>query len=123
MALKDVKKYYYNVQAQLIAAKEDLEEFSAALQDGYITEDRLIPVLNDVENLQINYDRLSYIMYLFELPRKTKKQKKFKQANGAIEGLLETKNATESAVLDENKSMLDSIRKELKALKEEMADK
>lgn len=119
MALRDVKKYYYDVQGQLIAAKEDLADFNVALESGFITEDKLSAVMDELAQIQINYDRLSYIMYLFELPVNKKKNKKFRASNTDLEQYFEANNATNTAVINENTSMLTSLRAELKKLKKE----
>lgn len=120
MALKDVKKYYYDVQAQLIAAKEDLADFNEEVQKGNITEDKLTAILDELDLMQINYDRLTYIMYLFELPNRPHKKKRFKQIknNIAIENELSNRNATANDVITENYNSLKLIREEIKKLKE-----
>ena len=41
MAIKDVKQYYYSMQAQYLEMKADLQDFEEALAAGYITEEQL----------------------------------------------------------------------------------
>ena len=52
MALIDVKEYYYTMLNQYLEAKNDLKDFESALHDGYITEDRLVGVQEEVEKLK-----------------------------------------------------------------------
>lgn len=117
MALRDVKEYYYKVQAQYLEMKADLEDFNEALQAGHITEDQLAGVKNDVFQLEQNYNRLTYILFLLEQPRRKEKVKCFKKRN---EGLLNYFTDTQSSkeeVLLENESVLVHLRKELEELK------
>ena len=125
MALKDVKQYYYDMQAQLIAAKNDLADFESALADGYITEDKLEAIKDELATMQINYDRLTYIMYLFGLPNRPKKKKRYNSitSNAAVKHALEKRNATKEQVIDENYNCLALIRQEIKELKEQISKK
>lgn len=125
MALKDVKRYFYQVQSQLLEAKEDLADFETALKDGYITEDKFEAIKNELADMQINYDRLTYIMYLFNMPVKPKKQKRFKAitSNVAVEQELSARNATADQVIAENYNCLANIRQEIKALKAQIKEK
>ena len=88
MAIKDVKIYYYNMLGQYLEMKDDLKDFEQALKDGHITEDKLADVTKDVEDLQNNYARLSFIMYLLELPSRKNKKEKFKKSNLVMEKYL-----------------------------------
>jgi len=119
MSLKDVKKYYYDVQAQVIAAKEDLQDLNEAAEAGQITDDKLAAIVDEINLMQVNYDRLTYIMYLFDLPNRPKKKKRFKQitSNKAVEDELERRNSTSEQVITENTNALARIRQEIKELK------
>ncbi len=118
MALKDVKHYYYTMLNQYLEMKADLTDFEQALADGHITEDQLEAVRDEVFVLENNMDRLSYIMYLFEMPNRSKKKEGYKKATAALDQHFTARNATASAIRDENKSALDHLRAELKKLKE-----
>ena len=119
MAIKDVKVYFYNMLGQYLEMKEDLKDFDQALQDGHITEDKLEEVYKDVQDLQNNYDRLTFIMYLLELPARKTKKEKFKKSNLVMEKYFADKNADMDSVIKENESLLTHLRNELKKLKEE----
>ena len=64
MALRDVKEYYFKMLSQYLEMKADLADFEQALKDGFITEDQLQAAFEEVNKVQQNYERLSYIMYL-----------------------------------------------------------
>jgi len=117
MAIKDVKNYYYQMQAQYLEMKADLADFEQALQDGFITEDQLEAGREEVLKIENNYDRLSYIMYLLEMPNRSTKKLGYAKTNKAVLNFLTSHEATETEVILENKSALEQLRKELNKLK------
>lgn len=119
MALRDVKEYYYKVQAQYLEMKADLEDFNEALRAGHITEDQLEGVKNDVFQLEQNYNRLTYVLFLLEQPRRKEKVKAFNERNESLVNYFKTEQASEEEVLEENKSVLNHLREELNKLKEQ----
>lgn len=117
MALKDVKEYYYNMLSQYLESKEDLIDFETALKDGHITEDQLIDLKEDVGRLKENLDRVQYILFLFNLPNRKDKKKKYKINNSAlIKYFKELKVDTESINI-ENDDIIAHIRAEINKLK------
>lgn len=116
MALIDVKEYYYTMLNQYLEAKEDLKDFEKALQDGYVTEDKLEIVKEELDNLKSNLDRIQYIMYLFEQPKNKKKKKVFTTANTSLEKYFAENKLNLKAIEDENSSTLTHLRSELKKL-------
>jgi serine phosphatase RsbU (regulator of sigma subunit) len=119
MAVKDVKDYYYKMVAQYLEMKNDLADFEHALKEGFITEDQLQAAIEEVNALQVNYDRLTYIMYLLELPNRRSKHARHNKANKKVLNALKERDADIEAVVAENKSALDLFRKELKRLEKE----
>ena len=117
MAIKDIKNYYYQMQAQYLEMKEDLVDFEQALQDGFITEDQLEAAREEVIKIENNYDRLSYIMYLLEMPNRNSKKPGYTKTNKAVLNFLDSRAATEAEVMVENRSALEQLRKELNKLK------
>lgn len=116
MAVKDVKEYYYKMLAQYLEMKNDLADFEEALKNGFITEDQMQTALEEVNALQLNYDRLTYIMYLLELPNRRSKHARHNKANKKILDALKDRKADIESVSLENKSALDNFRQELKKL-------
>ena len=126
MALIDVKQYYYKMLNQYLEMKNDLADFEQAVRDGHITEDQLAIVKEDLAVVELNYNRLTYIMYLFELPKQKYKKLKFRKnkLNIAVETELASRKADIDSVIDENTSMITHLRNELKQLtKTNKADK
>ena len=118
MAVKDVKQYYYTMLNQYLEMKANLADFEQGLADGYITEDQLIAAQEEIYALESNYERLSYIMYLLEMPNRSSKKEGYNQRNKILMEHFTENNATDSQVELENRSALDKLRIELKKLKE-----
>ena len=116
MAVKDVKEYYFKLIAQKAELEADLADFEEALKNGFITEEQMQAAKDELIPYQINLDRLTYIMYLLELPNRKAKKAKFANQNKKILNELEKRNADEQSVISENKSALDAFRKEVKEL-------
>ena len=116
MAVKDVKEYYFKLQAQKAELEADIVDFEEALRNGFITEEQVQAAKDELIPYQINLDRLTYIMYLLELPARKSKKAKFAKQNKKILAELKNRKADEESVLNENKSALDSFRKEVKKL-------
>ena len=118
MAVKDVKEYYFKLIAQKAELEADLTDFEEALKNGFITEEQMQAAKDELIPYQINLDRLTYIMYLLELPNRKAKKAKYNKANKKIIEALKNRKADAESVELENKSALDNFRKELKKLKE-----
>lgn len=116
MAARDVKEYYFKLIAQKAELEADLADFEEALKNGFITEEQMQAAKNELIPYQINLDRLTYIMYLLELPNRKAKKAKFAKQNKKILDELGKRNADEQSVISENKSALDTFRKEVKEL-------
>ena len=116
MAVKDVKEYYFKLIAQKAELEADLADFEEALKNGFITEEQMQAAKDELIPYQINLDRLTYIMYLLELPNRKTKKAKFAKQNKKILNELEKRKADEQSVIAENKSALDAFRKEVKEL-------
>ena len=116
MAVKDVKEYYFKLIAQKAELEADLADFEEALKNGFITEEQMQAAKDELVPYQINLDRLTYIMYLLELPNRKTKKAKFAKQNKKILDELGKRNADEQSVISENKSALDAFRKEVKEL-------
>lgn len=116
MAVKDVKEYYFKLIAQKAELEADLVDFEEALKNGFITEEQMQAAKDELIPYQINLDRLTYIMYLLELPNRKTKKAKFAKQNKKILNELEKRKADEQSVISENKSALDAFRKEVKEL-------
>ena len=116
MAIRDVKDYYFKMVAQYLEMKADLADFEQALKDGFITEDQMQAAYDDVDKVQQNYERLSYIMYLLNLPNRKSKQKKYRATNTALESEFKNRKADAETVSIENRDALKAFKEEMEKL-------
>ena len=121
MAIRDFKQYMGRTLAQYLEMKNDLADYDEAVKAGQITEERLAEVKESISRLEENYNRLLYVAYLLELPNRSEKKAKFykSKANQALDNEFDRLNASQQCVFDENKSLLDDIRKKLKEITKE----
>jgi hypothetical protein len=86
MAIKDVRQYFYTMLSQYLEEKQNLADFEEALKDGFITEEQMHEAMEAVAQLEENYHRLAYIMYLFDMPnRDSKKNTYIRQYKNILE--------------------------------------
>jgi len=117
MAKKDVQQYFFNMLAQYLEEKQNLADFEEALKDGHITQEQMQEALDNVANLETNYYRLTYIMYLLDLPnRKSKKTCYIKQHKAILEELKKL-GADIDSIKEENSDALIHFKTALKALR------
>ena len=109
MAVKDFKEYLITVQQQWLELKADLADFEQAFKDGFITEDKLEEVKNEVAQAEINYQRLIYVDYLLDLPSRRKKKYLHRQKNNARLAALNEQKADEDSVIAENKEHAEKV--------------
>jgi trans-2-enoyl-CoA reductase len=119
MAIKDVKIYYYNVLSQYLEMKNDLKDFEQAFADGHITEDRLDEVRHDIEQIEDNYKRISFILYLLAMPKRKGKKEQYIKAQNVLTDYFEKTGHDMDAVLKEDEDVLKHLKATLKKLSEE----
>lgn len=116
MAIKDVRHYFYTMLAQYIEEKQNLADFEDALKEGLITEEQMQEATDTVANLEANYYRLAYIMYLLDMPnRKSKKDAYVRQYKPIIDELVKL-GADIDSIKKENSDALVHFKAALKAL-------
>lgn len=117
MAIRDFNLYLANVQAQVLATKNDLADFEQGLKDGYVTEQQVEDLRAEYQRIDDNYQRLLYVGYLLELPKSKWRKKRFRRKHEDLEIYLDKANATEDKVIKENEIAMELIKNEIKKLK------
>lgn len=117
MAIRDFNLYLANVQAQVLATKNDLADFEQGLKDGYVTEQQVEDLRAEYQRIDDNYQRLLYVGYLLELPKSKWRKKRFRRKHDDLEIYLDKSNATEDKVIKENEVAMELIKNEIKKLK------
>lgn len=116
MAVKDVRKYFFTMLNQYLEEKQNLVDFEQGLKEGYITEEQMQEAMDIVKDLETNYYRLVYIMYLLDMPnRKSKKDSYIKQHKVILQELQKL-GADEKSIKDENTDALIHFKAMLKNL-------
>ena len=117
MAVRDVRQYYYTMLSQYLEEKQNLADFEEALKDGFITEDQMQEALNTVAELEKNYHRLTYIMYLLDMPKRNNKKDTYVRQYKSILDELKLLGADVDKVKEENSDALIHFKAALKNLK------
>ena len=117
MAIRDFNLYLANVQAQVLATKNDLADFEQGLKDGYVTEQQVEDLRAEYQRIDDNYQRLLYVGYLLELPKSKWRKKRFRKKHDDLEIHLDKANATEDKVIKENEVAMELIKNEIAKLK------
>lgn len=116
MALKDVRNYYFTVLAQYLEEKQNLIDFEDALKNGYITEERLHDAQDIVASLEENYHRLTYIMFLLDMPNRKKKKINYIKQNKLLVEEFKKLGADMDSIEKENIDALKHFKAELNHL-------
>lgn len=117
MAVKDVRKYFYTVLAQYLEEKQNLADFEEALKEGLITEEQMQEATETVANLETNYHRLVYIMYLLDMPNRDSKKATYVKQYKVILKELADLGADINSIKEENSDALIHFKAALEALK------
>lgn len=117
MAVKDVRRYFYNVLAQYLEEKQNLADFEEALNNKLITEEQMQEAVETVSALETNYYRLVYIMYLLDMPNREHKKEAYVKQYKSILAELEALGADIKAVKEENSDALIHFKAMLENLK------
>ena len=119
MAVKDVRNYFYTMLVQYLEEKQNLADFEEALKAGFITEEQMQEAMTNVTDLENNYHRLVYIMYLLDMPNKKAKKAGYVRQYQPILDELKRLGADIDSVKEENSDALIHFKAALKALKAE----
>ena len=115
MAKRHFDKYYQSVCKQYFEMKNDLDELSRAdmVVDSVVVDN----IKQTIQPLKTNYETLSYVMYLLNLPNKKSKEKRHKAQlkKSVIEAFTghtaDDVKAQNQAVLDRLKETIESKRR------------
>jgi hypothetical protein len=122
MAIKDVKAYFYTVLSQYIEEKQNLADFEEALKEGNITQDQMQEALDIVADLETNYHRLAYIMYLLDMPNRKSKKADYVKQHKVILDELKKLGADIDSIKEENSDALIHFKAKLEALRKNKSE-
>lgn len=119
MALADVKKYYKIFEQTHNDAAKDLEELKDLCRQGLVTQDKIDDLSEEFETDDYMYQFFSYIMYLWNLPRRNSKRKKVLTKDEKIREKFKLVKLTEDEQKLENENVLKNFRQKIDKIKEE----
>ncbi len=118
MAIRDVRDYFYTMLAQYLEEKQNLADFEEALKDGLITEEQLHDAIATVANLEENYHRLAYIMYLLNMPNRATKKPLYIRQHKPILAEFKRLGVDIDSIKEENTDALKHFKVALRELQE-----
>ena len=115
MSIKDVREYHLKMTSDYVDLKETINKL-----ESEITEETSKEALNNIsllkeqaEKVQENYNRINYIMYLFDKPTRKSKHKKWEKQNENRLKIIPIKDRLDG-ISEENKNNLDGLKKYVK---------
>ena len=114
MSIKHVKDYYLKTEDMYIELLAGLKEMEDEFKKGECTEEELNNLLEPVNNIKENYQRLAYVMYLLAQPNRDKKKAKYDKQNRYLVSEFNRLGISQDIELDESKDALKQFKKNLK---------
>lgn len=110
MAIRHVREYYERMVSDYVEMKTVLEEMEKLSEDkASIALNNIEQIKHQVEILEANYKRLSYIMFLLNQPNKEKKKKRyFNQEKKKLDDI-PYKDRKES-IIEENSAVIENLK-------------
>ena len=111
--IRDFKNYFVTVQKQYNDLLKILEKVNKELEEGLCTNEQRDNFVKYYEAVKTNYDRLSYVKYLLELPPKfiqnIQKKRLIKKYEKQMEEYIKNK-ADADSVKAENEENIENMR-------------
>ena len=70
MAVRHIKEYYGKVAQQYLDLLEELKDFEKLANEGMFEPEKLDQIKENIKPLMTNYQTLSYIMFLLNMPNR-----------------------------------------------------
>ncbi len=110
MALKHLRQYYDQVCADYKEAIQEIKEFEEECANNLVPVDRVDQLKETMAPLLKNYEQISYLMFLLNMPNKKEKQKSYnKVCRDKINAIVKNENTPE-ALLKENRDVLGKLK-------------
>lgn len=110
MSKKDVDEYYTKVCADYKQLRETLTELEEEFKNSVQDVDKIEQVRKMIEPLKVNYERISYIMYLFNKPVRRKKRFSYEFENK--KRLNNLPNSSLEDIHRENQEVIQNLKSE-----------
>lgn len=110
MAVKHVKDYYNQICEQYHETIQNIKDFEEECKQGLIEPERLDKIKETIQPIINNYQTLSYIIFLLNMPTKKQKQKGYEQRNKKFLSQIAHKN-TKDGLIETNNQTIEKLKK------------
>ena len=121
MARRHLIQYFVELESNYSQMLEDVNELEKSYKNGNMDYERYAQLRDtltpDVEAMRDEYERLSYVMFLLNIPNRVKKEDKYKKENQTYFAYLD--KFSKENVIDESKDVLKNFKEQVKKYKEE----
>lgn len=109
MARKDFDEYFYKISRQYNELNAALQELSEEVNNGMYEPERLEQLKATIAPVKSSFDTLNYIRYLLDKPTRKSKHTRYNGQNRKV--IERTAYVSMQRVLDNNQTVIDSIKK------------
>lgn len=113
--IKDVVAYYNEVTKNYNDMRVELKDAEELLKENSVAPEVVENMKQMIEPIKLNYETLSYFMFLLNKPAKKDKQERYEGQNKKL--IKASGNRTAQNVIDENKTALNSLKSIKEGLK------
>ena len=108
MAVKDVVKYYHEIQGQYQSLNNKLIKLTEEINNNLAPPELYERLEKEIQPLKNNYQTISYIMYLLNKPTRRSKEFKYNKQSEKLLKQIDLKNTAEGKI-NENNRILSKI--------------
>ena len=116
MAYIDVKLHYNQIEQQYLQMVEMMNRVDKEYKDNKITQEQFDVLSKQIQVIKSNYERISYIMFLFNIPKSKKNKHKFSSKTNKLEKGYNLLQSDRNTIINENTYVLKEIEKVLNNL-------
>lgn len=112
MSIKEVRDYHLRMTSDYISLKETLDRLEAEItpETSKVALDNIEQIKKQVARVQENYNRINYIIYLLDMPKRKKKQHSWEKQNKKFLNAIPEKDRKEG-IEKENKEIISNLNK------------
>lgn len=108
MSVKHIKEYYKQVTDDYLSMKQDLADIEEAAKIHQVSPEQVENMRQLIAPVKLNYETISYYMYLLNMPNKKEKQSGYQKRMKSLVDCADSR--TREGVLKENSAALRSLR-------------
>lgn len=120
MARRHLVQYFVELESNYAQMLEDVNELEKSYKSGNMDYERYAQLRDaltpEIEPLKEEYERLSYIMFLLNIPNRVKKEDRYKKENSTYFAYLD--KFSKEKIVDESSDFLAKFKKSVEEWKE-----